>query len=148
MAAIGVAERLGDAIKARRLSIRAAAKECGVRYASLYRATQPGAETGVDLVLQVANGLGLSLEWLVRGEGTMDRGASTPEADQARAEGERRALELVRKAIDAAAEKAGLGVAPLPRLSGAAIEELAGQAEKGFRTLDAGAKSKRKKKAG
>ena len=72
---MGIGERIRRAIEARNLSLKEAAKACGFSYSSLQNWVGGLREPRPEALIALGAQLGVSIDWLLTGEGPMFRGA-------------------------------------------------------------------------
>ncbi|MGR3897123.1 helix-turn-helix domain-containing protein [Pseudomonas sp. 1176_21] len=76
---MGIGERIRQAIEARGLSLKEAAKSCGLSYSSLQNWVGGLREPRPEALIALGSHLGISIDWLLTGEGGMFRGESEPQ---------------------------------------------------------------------
>ena len=70
---MGINDRIRMAIEARELSLKEAAKACGLSYSSLQNWVGGIREPRPEALIALGSHLGISIDWLLTGEGTMLR---------------------------------------------------------------------------
>lgn len=71
---MGISLRIRSAIEARSLSLKEAAKVCDVSYSSLQNWISGIREPRPEALIALGSHLGISIDWLLTGEGSMFRG--------------------------------------------------------------------------
>ena len=70
---MGIGERIRRAIEARNLSLKEAAKTCDISYSSLQNWVGGLREPRPDALVAIGSQLGVSIDWLLTGDGRMFR---------------------------------------------------------------------------
>lgn len=74
---MGINDRIRMAIEARELSLKEAAKRCGLSYSSLQNWVGGIREPRPEALIALGSHLGISIDWLLTGDGAMLRGTSS-----------------------------------------------------------------------
>ncbi|MBD3816446.1 MAG: helix-turn-helix domain-containing protein [Halothiobacillus sp.] len=74
---MNISNRLKDAIELQGLKISDAATRCGIPYRSMQNYLRGEREPNVEAIIKIATHLGISMDWLLTGEGSMYRAAPT-----------------------------------------------------------------------
>ena len=73
---MGIGKRIREAVDALGLSLKQAADRCGISYSSLQNWAGDHREPRPDALITLGSQLGISIDWLLTGEGPMLRGQS------------------------------------------------------------------------
>ena len=79
---MGISERIRLAIESQNLSLKEAAKACGLSYSSLQNWVGGLREPRPEALIAIGSHLGVSIDWLLTGEGAMLRKAGTASSHQ------------------------------------------------------------------